>query len=148
MVFAMSLDTRDIKIVLNLGHRIHLRAEPDKLATITAEFAALTRNPRFKVATMSEYDFHYFRYYTGIELSRLPVVSLHVPRPLRDAPYSPQNRIVLVGPSQNTTSITGFDDDLESLNRASTAFALARQLEPYRFEFIKTLYQLLLGTQV
>jgi hypothetical protein len=100
----------------------------------------MKRDPRYTITTMSEYDFHYMRYYTGLEPLRLPVISQHIPQKLRDAAYAPRNRVVLIGPSHNTSTIIGFDNDLNRLNSLSASFAARYGLEPYTFSYIKSLY--------
>ena len=135
-----------IRIILNIGHRIQIQVSPGRLIEITRRITDISRDKRFRIAAMSEYDFHYVRYYTGVEVERLRVISMHIPEGLRTAPYLPENRVVLIGPSHNLTRIVGFDDDLQKLNALSQAFAAERGLEPYRFEFIKSIYPGLLAT--
>lgn len=129
-----------VRILVNVGHRLHIHVQPDRLEEITAIFAKLAASPRHVLATMSEYDYHYVRYHTGCELLRLPVVALHVDDAVRSAAYSPTNRVVLIGPSHNTSVILGFEDDLSSLNEQSRAYAIERGFEPFAFEFIKAAY--------
>lgn len=129
-----------VSLFLNIGHRIHISVSPNQLVDFTHRIIRMTRDPRYTVAAMSEYDFHYMRYYTGLEPLRLPVISQHIPQELREAPYAPLNRVVLVGPSHNTGTIIGFDNDLDRLNRLSAAFAARHGLEPYTFRFIKSVY--------
>lgn len=128
-----------VSLFLNIGHRIHI-STAHHLIDFTKRLVEMNRNPRYILATMSEYDFHYTRYYTGLELLRLPVISQHISQNLRDAPYDPCSRVVLVGPSHNTTTIIGFDNDLNLLNRLSAAFAARHGLKPYTFRFIKSVY--------
>ncbi len=127
------------KIVVNAGHRIHIHLERDALVDFTRTFAALGDNSRFRLAAMSEYDFHYIRYYTGLEVLRLPVVAEHAPAALRDRAYSPTNRTVLIGPSHNTEELFGIAT-LDALNLRSADTARSLGVDPYRFEFIKTVY--------
>lgn len=127
-----------VALLLNIGHRIHISASPNDF---TQRLVEMKRNPRYTIAAMSEYDFHYMHYYTGLEPLRLPVISQHISQKLRDAPYAPCNRVVLVGPSHNTTRIIGFDNNLEYLNRLSATFAARYGLKPYTFKFIKSLYR-------
>jgi hypothetical protein len=129
-----------VDLLLNIGHRIHISTDY-QLIDFTRRIIEMTRDPRYTVATMSEYDFHYTRYYTGLELLRLPVISQHIPAKLRDAPYAPQNRVVLIGPSHNTNTIIGFDNNLELLNHLSASFAARHGLVPYTFAYIKSVYQ-------
>lgn len=126
-----------VSLFLNIGHRIHISSSPNDF---TKRIVAMKQDPRYTIATMSEYDFHYMRYYTGLEPLRLPVISQHISQRLRDAVYAPQNRVVLVGPSHNTNTIIGFDNDLRRLNRLSAAFAARHGLKPYTFSFIKSVY--------
>lgn len=126
-----------VSLLLNMGHRIHISSSPNDF---TERVVEMSRDPRYKIATMSEYDFHYMRYYTGLEPLRLPVICQHIPQKLRDAPYAPRNRIVLVGPSHNTSTIIGFNNNLDLLNRLSVAFATRHGLQPYIFRFIKSVY--------
>ncbi len=128
-----------VALFLNIGHRIHISTAPH-LDDFTQRIIEMKRDPRYTIAAMSEYDFHYMRYYTGAEPLRLPVISQHIPQKLRDAPYAPRNRVVLIGPSHNTGTIIGFDDNLEHLNRLSASFAARYGLAPYIFSFIKVLY--------
>lgn len=130
----------DVRILVNVGHRLHIHVSPERIVDITAEFTKLALNPRHVLATMSEYDYHYVRYHTGRELLRLPVVAMHVAESVRNGPYQPENRVVLIGPSHNTSVILGFDDDLSELNDQSRAYAIERGFEPYTFEFIKVVY--------
>lgn len=130
----------DVSLFLNIGHRIHICLSPTQLIDFTEHILEMKNNPRYILATMSEYDFHYTRYYTGIEPLRFPVISEHIPQKLRDAPYAPRNRVVLIGPSHNTSTIIGFQNDLENLNRLSISFANRYGLEPYTFSYIKSLY--------
>ncbi len=129
-----------VALFLNIGHRIHISNAPNHLIDFTKLIVEMKNDPRYTVATMSEYDFHYMRYYTGLEPLRLPVISQHIPKHLRDKPYAPQNRIVLIGPSHNTSTIIGFDNDLATLNSLSAHFAARHGLKPYTFSFIKSLY--------
>lgn len=129
-----------VRILVNVGHRIHIHVHPRRIVEITEAFRTIANNPRFQLATMSEYDYHYVRYYTGIELMRLPVIAMHAPPHLRESTYQPANRTVLIGPSHNTSVIIGFNNDLSRLNRESKAFAKARGLRPYTFDFIKSVY--------
>lgn len=129
-----------VRLVLNVGHRIHIGLAGDRLEDFTCRLTAMAADPRFVLATMSEYDFHYVRYYTGLELRRLPVACLHLARELREAPYAPSNRVVLIGPSHNLGTIIGFGDDLAELNRLSADYARRHGFEPYSFEFIKKVY--------
>lgn len=129
-----------VRILVNVGHRLHIHVPADRCVGVASDFKRLASNPRYVLATMSEYDYHYVRYHTGCELLRLPVVAMHVPDAIRNAPYRPANRVVLLGPSHNTSVILGFEDDLDSLNAQSEAYARERGLEPYAFDFIKALY--------
>ncbi len=129
-----------VSLFLNIAHRIHISVSPDHLADFRKRIVEMTRNPRYTIATMSEYDFHYMRYYTGLELLRLPVISQHIPQKLRDAAYAPKSRVVLIGPSHNTSTIIGFGNDLARLNRMSASFAARHRLKPYTFSFIRSVY--------
>ncbi len=129
-----------VKLILNIGHRIHIDVAPDRLEEITAAVRAMASDPRYVLATMSEYDYHYTKYYTGVELLRLPVVCAHLAPAMLDGPYAPANRTVLIGPSHNLDTIIGFDNDLAELNRQSAAYAARHDFEPYGFEFIKKVY--------
>lgn len=128
-----------VSLLLNIGHRIHI-CKAHHLIDFTRRIIEMKDNPRYTIATMSEYDFHYTRYYTGLEPLRLPVISQHIAQTLRDAPYAPRNRVVLIGPSHNTSTIIGFNNDLGHLNRLSAAFAARHGLKPYTFSFIKSVY--------
>ncbi len=129
-----------VNLILNIGHRIHICLSAKHLTDFTKRIIEMKEDPRFTIATMSEYDFHYMRYYTGLEPLRLPVISQHISQKLRDTPYAPRNRIVLIGPSHNTSTIIGFNNNLAQLNRLSAAFAARYGLKPYTFSFIKALY--------
>ena len=129
-----------VRLILNIGHRIHIDVAPARLEEITASVRAMASDPRYVLATMSEYDYHYTKYYTGVELRRLPVACAHLTPALLDGPYAPQNRTVLIGPSHNLDTIIGFDNDLAALNRLSAEYAARHGLEPYCFEFIKKVY--------
>lgn len=129
-----------VALFLNIGHRIHISVSPKHLSDFNQLIVEMTRNPRYTVAAMSEYDVQYMRYYTGLEPLRLPVISQHISQKLRDAPYAPNNRVVLIGPSHNTSTIIGFDNNLERLNRHSASFAARYGLEPYTFSYIKSVY--------
>lgn len=128
-----------VSLFLNIGHRIHISTGSEAIE-FTKRLTTMAHDPRYTVATMSEYDFHYMRYYTGLEPLCLPVISQHIPQKLRDAPYAPKSRIVLIGPSHNTGTIIGFEDNLERLNQMSRSFAARYGLEPYTFSFIKSVY--------
>lgn len=128
-----------VSLILNIGHRIHICTAHDLIA-FTEKFKQMHQDPKFTIAAMSEYDFHYTRYYTGLEPIRLPVIAQHIPQKLRDAPYAPSNRVVLIGPSHNMHTIIGFHNDPEQLNRLSANFAARYGLEPYTFRYIKSLY--------
>lgn len=128
-----------VSLFLNIGHRIHI-STAHQLVEFTQRMINMKRDPRYTIATMSEYDFHYMRYYTGLEPLRLPVISQHIPQKLRNAAYAPQNRVVLIGPSHNTSTIIGFNNDLNRLNRMSAAFAARYGLQPYTFNYIKSVY--------
>jgi hypothetical protein len=129
-----------VRLILNIGHRIHIDVAPARLEEITEAVRAMASDPRYVLATMSEYDYHYTKYYTGVELLRLPVVCAHLAPVLLDGPYAPANRIVLIGPSHNLDTIIGFDNDLAELNRLSAEYAARNGFEPYTFEFIKKVY--------
>lgn len=126
-----------VALLLNIGHRIHISSSPNDF---TKRIIQMKRDPRYTIAAMSEYDFHYMRYYTGLEPLRLPVISQHISQKLRDAAYAPHNRVVLIGPSHNTNTIIGFGNDLARLNRLSASFAARYGLKPYTFNYIKSLY--------
>jgi hypothetical protein len=129
-----------VKLILNVGHRIHIDVAPGRLEEITAAVRAMASDPRYVLATMSEYDYHYTKYYTDVELVRLPVVCAHLAPELLDGPYAPANRTVLIGPSHNLDTIIGFDNDLAALNRLSAEYAARHGFQPYDFEFIKKVY--------
>jgi hypothetical protein len=129
-----------VALLLNIGHRLHISVPSDNLINFTKRIVEMKQNPRYVIATMSEYDFHYMRYYTRLQPLRLPVISQHIPQELRDAAYAPRNRVVLIGPSHNISTIIGFDNDLDRLNRLSASFAARYGLEPYTFNFIKSVY--------
>ena len=129
-----------VKLILNVGHRIHIHVAPELLEEMTAAVRAMAFDPRYVLTTMSEYDYHYTKYYTGIELRRLPVVCAHLSPALLDGPYAPAGRTVLIGPSHNLDTIIGFDNDLAALNRLSAEYAARYGFEPYGFEFIKKVY--------
>lgn len=128
-----------VSLLLNIGHRIHISLS-HHLIDFTERIVKMMQDPRYTIATMSEYDFHYMRYYTGLEPLRLPVICQHIPQKLRNAPYAPRNRVVLIGPSHNTNTIIGFGNDLKRLNRLSKAFAARHGFKPYTFNFIKSVY--------
>lgn len=128
-----------VSLLLNVGHRIHISIG-HHLVEFTQRIIEMNCDPRYTIAVMSEYDFHYMRYYTGLEPLRLPVICQHIPQTLRDAAYAPCNRIVLVGPSHNTSMIIGFHNDIDLLNRLSASFAARYDLEPYTFQYIKSVY--------
>ena len=129
-----------VKLILNVGHRIHIHVTPERLEEMTASVRAMAFDPRYVLATMSEYDYHYTKFYTGIELRRLPVICAHLSPALLDGPYAPAGRTVLIGPSHNLDTIIGFDNDLGALNRLSAEYAARYGFEPYGFEFIKKVY--------
>ena len=129
-----------VRLILNIGHRIHIHVAPERLTEITASVRAMASDPRYILATMSEYDYHYTKYYTGVELRRLPVACLHLGQALLDGPYAPANRTVLIGPSHNLDTIIGFENDLDVLNRLSAEYASRHGFERYTFEFIKKIY--------
>lgn len=139
-VEALSKLPEEVRILVNVGHRLQIHVAPERIIEVTRLFEQLASDPRYILATMSEYDFHYVRYHTGHELKRLPVIASHAPAELREAPYGPSNRTVLIGPSHNTSVILGFNNDLADLNARSTAYARERGLEPFVFDFIKSIY--------
>jgi hypothetical protein len=126
-----------VALFLNIGHRIHICTDHG-LIDFTRRIVEMKRDPRYTIAAMSEYDFHYMRYYTGLEPLRLPVICQHIPQKLRDAAYAPSNRVVFFWPSHASTLI-GFDD-LDNLNRLSASFAKRYGLKPYTFRSIQSLY--------
>jgi len=128
-----------IRIIVNAGHRFHIHLTGKSLVDFTRRFAELGQNPRFVLATMSEYDFHYIKYYTGLDVERLPVVAMHAPAVLRLRDFSPSSRTVLVGPSHNDGQLLGLFT-LDDLNERSAAFASRLTVDPFRFEFIKSIY--------
>jgi hypothetical protein len=128
-----------VALFLNIGHRIHI-CTAHHLIKFTQRIIEMKHDPRYTIGTMSEYDFHYMRYYTGLEPLRLPVISQHIPQKLRNASYAPRNRVVLIGPSHNTSTIIGFDNNLDHLNHLSVSFAARYGLEPYTFRFIRSVY--------
>ena len=129
-----------VRLILNVGHRIHIHVTPERLEEFTAAIRAMESDPRYTLATMSEYDYHYTKYYTGVELRRLPVVCAHLSPALLDGPYAPAGRTVLIGPSHNLDTIIGFDNDLVALNRLSAEYAARYGFTPYEFEFINKVY--------
>src|SRR5665811_2086351 len=128
-----------INIWINIAHRIHIHVPGFELIEYTDKFRKLGKDKRFKIATMSEYDFHYTRYYTGLMPVRLPVIASHVPKTLRERQYYPRNDVVLVGPSHNTDKVIGFDS-IDELNELSKKFARVLGCRPYRFAFIRSVY--------
>jgi hypothetical protein len=129
-----------VQLILNIGHRIHIHLPAEQIIEFTTKIANIYKNPRYTLATMSEYDYHYTRYYTAADPIRLPVVSFHLPSAVINGPYLPANRIVLIGPSHNTDTIIGFNDDLVELNKKSQAYARIYGVAPYTFDFIKSIY--------
>jgi hypothetical protein len=137
---ALSKLPEAIRIIINIGHRIHIHVQGTRLVEYTELFQTVKKNPRFKLATMSEYDYHYTRYYTGIDnILRLPVVCEHIPASIRHRNYNPKNRTVLIGPSHNTETLIGFKS-INEINQKSKEVALMFGVEPYEFQFIKSLY--------
>ena len=129
-----------VKPILNIGHRIHIHVPGDRLVQFTEKIKFLADSKRIKLATMSEYDYHYTRYYTGLDLYKLPVMSAHIPETITKGAYNPTNKVILIGPSHNTQTIIGFSNNLDELNRLSAEFAKLHQMEPYTFDFIKSIY--------
>ena len=129
-----------VRLIMNVGHRIHIHVAPERLEEITSAVRSMATDPRYILATMSEYDYHYTKYYTGVELRRLPVVCAHLDAAVLDGPYAPKSRTVLVGPSHNLDTIIGFENDLTELNRLSAEYASRHGFEAYTFEFIKKVY--------
>ena len=126
----------NIKIILNIGHRIHIYLDSSRLEEFTEKIKYYYSNNRFLLATMSEYDFYYVKYYTGLELTKLYVSCLHLPKNVQ---YNPSNNLILIGPSHNFGNLILFDS-IEKLNNLSLQYATNLNKTPYFFSFIKNLY--------
>jgi hypothetical protein len=126
----------NIKIILNIGHRIHIHLDPHKLEEFTEKIKYYYSNNRFLLSTMSEYDFHYVKYYTGLELQKLYVSCLNLPKNIQ---YNPNSNLILIGPSHNLNNLMIFDS-IEKLNNLSLQYATKFNKIPYFFNFIKNIY--------
>lgn len=126
----------NIKIILNIGHRIHIHLNPNQYKYFTNKIIEYSKNDRYILASMSEYDFQYVKYYTNIETLKLYVASFHLPKEIN---YNPNNNTILIGPSHNTDTIINFNN-LQDLNQQSIAYAKINNKQPFLFNFIKNLY--------
>jgi hypothetical protein len=126
----------NIKIILNIGHRIHIHLNSNNYKEFTNNIIDYSKNNRYIIACMSEYDFQYVKYYTNIEVIKLYVACYHLPKEIN---YNPTSHIILIGPSHNTNNIINFID-LIDLNNNSVIYANKHNKPPYLFNFIKSLY--------
>jgi len=138
-VRALSKLPPHVKIIVNIGHRFHIHHSGIPLPDITNYFVNLMRDNRYVIASMSDFDLSYFEYYARCPLSSfLPVTSIHVCSFETPLP-SPSSRVVLIGPSHNTSRMLP-DIGIEELNTLSTEYSRIMQREAYRFAFIKDIY--------
>lgn len=125
-----------IKIILNIGHRIHIHLDPNEYDNFTKKIIEYSKNDRYILATMSEYDYQYVKYYTNLETNKLYVACLHLPKEIN---YKPTNNTILIGPSHNTSLLINFKN-LNELNTYSINYAQKNNKTPYIFNFIKKIY--------
>ncbi|MCX8522068.1 MAG: hypothetical protein ORN28_11110 [Rhodoferax sp.] len=129
-----------VRLMVNVGHRIHIHALGWTLGSLTRRFEELMRNPRLRWACMSRFDVEYTRYYCGgAPLPLLDVACLHVPQQLRQGTYAPKNRVVLIGPSHQQGNVPGLAS-IEDLNRLSRKRAQQLGREPFTFSTIRSAY--------
>ncbi len=129
-----------VKLLLNIGHRIHIKVPSDKMIFLTEAFKKLALLERLSLAAMSEYDFHYLRYYTGIEVRKMPVIGAHIPRVIRERGYHSKSKVILIGPAHNTQNLGGLGN-IADLNRLSADYASSKGIEAFQFDFIKSIYK-------
>jgi hypothetical protein len=138
-IFILEKLPKHIKLILNIGHRIHIHMSPEQLFTSTQKYIELFNSGRLILASMSEYDYHYTRYYTGIsDIVKLPVISTHLPEKIRTRISSPSSQTILIGPTHNNNFY--LEPGLEELNRMSNDYAISKGYIPYKFSFIKDQY--------
>ncbi len=124
------------RVIWNMGHRFNLgvRTPGDNRAVMNAIYE-MRASPRHVVAVMSEYDYHYVRYYLGIEPVRLDLTCFHVP--LRET--QPARREILVGPVH--AGDYGADARVREMNSLAIQRGLGSQREPPVFKLIRSLYR-------
>ena len=124
----------NVRLLLNIGHRIHIHLAPADALDFTEYLKRLAEQKRVTVAAMSEFDFHYLRYHTGVAAEKLPVTATHVSDwarvPGQKRKLSP---VVLVGPAHRSGTPDGFD--IETLNEIAGS-----RNESFSFELISRLY--------
>lgn len=125
-----------VKIILNIGHRIHINMKSNDYEFFTNKLIEYSKNNRYILATMSEYDYQYVKYYCNLDLIKLYVTCLHIPKELN---YNPKNNVILIGPTHNTDKILGFYN-LEDINRKSILYSKKYNKPTYLFNFIKSVY--------
>ncbi len=129
-----------VQVWVNMGHRFHIHVKGWRLRTLTENMRHWLQCPRMCWASMSHYDAHYTRYYTGITPEHaLHVASFHLPVALREREYRPANRTVLVGPSHHQGPAIGLPD-LAELNRQSASWARQLNVSAYDFQTIRDAY--------
>ena len=129
-----------VRLLVNIGHRIHIHSFGWNLVSLTRRFEELMRDPRLQWACMSRFDVEYTRYYIGgAPLRQLDVACMHLPQVLRQRTYAPKNRVVLIGPSHQEGPVPGLAS-IEDLNRLSRKRAQQLGREPFTFSTIRNAY--------
>jgi hypothetical protein len=126
----------NIKIILNIGHRIHINVKSSEYDFFTNKLIEYSKNDRYILATMSEYDYQYVKYYCNLDLKKLYVACMHIPIKLN---YIPKSNIILIGPIHNTHKLLYFNN-LEDINKKSVLYSQKYNKVPYLFNFIKNIY--------
>jgi hypothetical protein len=131
-----------VKLILNVGHRLHIHVHSSKITSIAEEIVRICNERNAIFAAMSEYDYHYIKFHTGVTPLKLLCICSHLNSRLkasRSISPKPQSRTVLIGPAHNTSTILGFNS-LDELNQLSTDYAFRHSFIPYEFRFIKDFY--------
>ena len=125
-----------VKIILNIAHRIHIHLKSYEYDYFMNKLIDYSKNNKYILATMSEYDYQYVKYYTNIDTLKLFVTCLHLPKNVK---YNPSSNIILIGPTNNNNTLINFNN-LNEINQNSIMFSQIYNKNPFFFNFIKNVY--------
>lgn len=124
----------NVIVVCNIGHRIHIHNKNKNLKEISNYFSRiLKKEQRLFMKSMTNYDRHYFRYYTNQEIDILPITAYQVKQIKR----SQLKKTILIGPSHVSKNVI----DIDVLNVLSGKFSKKLNCKvTYNFKYIKDIY--------
>ena len=131
-LFLFLAETFDKQLILNVGHRFNIgvgsRQENEAMISL---LEYLHTHPRHVLASCSEYDCQYVKYYMGFEPQRLPAVCNHFELALN----TPTLESVLIGP------VNFINKDIEEkLNLLSHHWCQQHKRRQIEFSLIRTIY--------